>query len=264
MGDPREGLTTDGAIRTGADRSRIPRAYEPALGQIVSTIVATDSNASVYVYGSVATGMARTPTSDIDVLTVGLDPVDASEIGRVLSERFADLCRGVEVGAAGPADLDGEGDPAYGLRAFVHHYCVHLAGPDVDRLNDDVPGDARTARGFNGDIAAHARRWRTDLRGGTDPTTLGRRVARKTLLAVAGLVSVHDADWTTDRSRAARRWAEVHPKLADGLDELFAWATDDSTAEPAALADRLDATVDPIVRQFAERIGLWPTDVGPA
>ncbi|MCM0638919.1 hypothetical protein [Cellulomonas wangsupingiae] len=44
------------------------------------------------------------------------------------------------------------------------------------------------------------------------------RVARKTLLAVAGLVSVHDHTWTTDRSRAVRRWCEIEPALdTDGV-----------------------------------------------
>lgn len=43
---------------------------------------------------------------------------------------------------------------------------------------------------------------------------LGVRIARKTLLAVAGLVSIHDRTWTTGRSRAVQRWSELKPDLA--------------------------------------------------
>jgi hypothetical protein len=43
---------------------------------------------------------------------------------------------------------------------------------------------------------------------------LGRRVARKTLLAVAGLVSVHDTTWTTDREGATQRWSVIDPPLS--------------------------------------------------
>lgn len=86
-----------------------------------------------------------------------------------------------------------------------------------------------------------------------------RQVARKTLLTVTGLVSVHDATWTTDRERAARRWQDVHPELADGLDELVAWSSWHDTATKRRLAHALDTTVDRIVHQFATDVGLWPT-----
>jgi hypothetical protein len=38
----------------------------------------------------------------------------------------------------------------------------------------------------------HAARWRHALAAGDEPRRLGRQLARKTLLAVAGLVSIHD------------------------------------------------------------------------
>ena len=53
---------------------------------------------------------------------------------------------------------------------------------------------------------------------------LGVRVARKTLLAVAGLVSVHDRTWTTGRARAVQRWSELEPDLATHLSRLHSWA----------------------------------------
>ena len=88
-------------------------------------------------------------------------------------------------------------------------------------------------------------------------TDLGRRTARKTLLAVAGLVSVHDAIWTTDRATAARRWSEVHPDMAAGLAELLAWATDERQADRPRLVEQLATTVARVARQFDESIGLW-------
>jgi hypothetical protein len=53
---------------------------------------------------------------------------------------------------------------------------------------------------------------------------LGVRVARKTLLAVAGLVSVRDHTWTTGRSRAVQRWSDLGPGLAAQLGRLHSWA----------------------------------------
>jgi hypothetical protein len=206
----------------------------------------------------VATGQARRARSDVDLLTVGLEPGRAARLGRHLSGQFRDLCRGVEFAAAAPGDLAGESDEAYGFRVFLRHYCVHLAGPDPARGLPRYPADARAARGFNGDIGRHACGWRDALAAGDEPGRLGRALARKTLLAVAGLVSVHDATWTTDRMRAARRWAEIEPGLGPALADLLDWS--DGLAPPGGPAVRrmLDTAVSRITGAFAAAIGLWP------
>lgn len=259
MADPWEGLAADGTIVTGADRSRVPVEFEPLLAEAAA--LASECRASLYVYGSVANGTVRPGLSDVDLLSVGL--ADPPTAGRVLSARYAGLCRGVEISAATAADLVGDSDAAYGFRVFLRHYCVHLAGPDPSAAFPAFPADARAARGFNGDIAGHLRRWRQALESETAAEDLlGVRVARKTLLAVAGLVSVHDRTWTTDRARATRRWGEIEPDLVAPLGELLSWAM--AERRPASGEVRLtlagDAIVAAVVDRFASLIGLWPGD----
>jgi uncharacterized protein len=173
------------------------------------------------------------------------------------------LCRGVEISAATAADLVGDSDAAYGFRVFLRHYCIHLAGPDPSAAFPAFPADARAARGFNGDIAWHHRRWRQALESGTvAEDLLGVRAARKTLLTVAALVSVSDQTWTTDRARAARRWGEIEPDLAAPLGVLLSWAT--AERRPALgevqLALAGDGVVAAVVDRFASLIGLWRCD----
>jgi Nucleotidyltransferase domain len=256
VADPDEGVAADGTIRTGARRDRVPAAFEPVLADAVA--LACESGASLYVYGSVANGTARPGSSDVDLLSIGLP--DAATLERHLSARYADRCRGVEVAAATAADFLGDTDAAYGGRVFLRHYCVHLAGLDPSTAFPAFPADARAARGFNGDLGRHLRRWRRDLESGTVPADLlGVRAARKTLLAVAGLVSVHDHTWTTDRARAVRRWSELDPGLAAHLGRLLSWARAErhpSRQEVGrALAD--DGIVSAIVDRFGRLIGLW-------
>lgn len=253
MHDPLEGMTSTGAITTGASKDRIPALFEPVLDAAVALV---PDRVSLYVYGSVATGMAR-PESDVDLLSVGLLPTDAAEIGRELSERFSYLCRGVEVAAAQAGGFAGRTDEAYGGRVFLRHYCVHLAGPDLHSGLPDFPADRQAARGFNGDIGLHAQRWQEELDGGADPAQLGRRLARKTLLAVAGLVSVHDQTWTTDRWAAAARWAQIEPAVGDQLRLLHGWSSDDLSADGPSVAMALDGVVPHIVASFEASIGLW-------
>lgn len=254
MPDPLEGVAADGTIRTGAARHRVPPTFEPVVREAVEA-VNQHPRASLYLYGSVANGTAQPGSSDVDLLTIDL--ADPTGLGQVLSERFADLCRGVEVAGADTADFRGVGDASYGNRVFLRHYCVHLSGPDPADGLPAYAADARAARGFNGDVGRHLQGWRSRL--SSDQATLGVRVARKTLLAVAGLVSVHDRTWTTDRSRAARRWAEVEPGMTQGLALLDQWASGVAQPSPAQVTAVLgDGGVVPrLVDRFAELVGLW-------
>jgi uncharacterized protein len=252
-------VSTDGTITTGVDRCLVPERFEPAVSTAVAAIAeAASSEASVYLYGSVATGRARYAQSDVDLLTVGLTRERAAELGRELSRQFSGLCRGIEIAAIAPDDLVGETDEAYGNRVFLRHYCVHLAGPDYAHSLPRFPADARAARGFNGDIAQHAARWRETLAAADGPQRLGRRLARKTLLAVAGLFSIHDVTWTTDRELAADRWTEIEPELRAALQALLAWS--DGRALPGGheVQRMLDASIPRIIAAFADTIGLWP------
>ena len=255
--DPLEGVSVTGCITTGVSRGRVPVDFEPILAAALDVLGAVDERVAVYLYGAVATGQAVVPESDVDLLTLDLASAVAADVGAVLSQRFFSTCRAVDVAAASTAVLEAGGDESYGLRVFLKHYCVHLAGP---RRADPVGGyrpDRRAARGFNGDIALHAERWRAAIDGGEAPSDVGRRLARKTLLAVAGLVSMHDRIWTTDRTFAARRWAEIDPARAATLTQLASWTNSARAATRHDVLAALDDTVDPIVDEFARTIGLW-------
>jgi hypothetical protein len=259
VADPDEGVAADGTIRTGAHRARVPAAFEPILTDAIAFL--GDPGASLYVYGSVATGTVRPGSSDVDLLSIGLP--EAAVLGQRLSARYADRCRGVEIAAATAADFAGDTDAVYGYRVFLRHYCVHLAGPDPSTALPAFPADAQAARGFNGDIGQHLWEWRQDLESGAVAAdVLGVRAARKTLLAGAGLVSVHDHTWTTDRSRAVRRWGELEPGLAAQLGQLHSWA--ERERHPSredverALAD--EGIISAIVQRFSSLIGLWTDD----
>jgi hypothetical protein len=106
--------------------------------------------------------------------------------------------------------------------------------------------------------------WRERLESETlAAELLGIRVARKTLLAVAGLVSVYEHTWTTDRSRAVQRWIELEPGLAAPLGRLNSWATGERRPSPEEVGRALagDGIVAMIVERFSRLIGLWAGDI---
>jgi hypothetical protein len=256
--DPLEGVSSTGTIVTGVRRDHVAAEFEPVLVAASELVQARRAHGSLYLYGSVATGQAQVTLSDVDLFTIGVRPDLSAAIGQSLSQRFSGLCRAVDVGAGSTSDYLGDSDSAYGNRVFLHHYSVHISGPPPHLSLHDYPADARAARGFNGDIATHAERWRLALRTGEKHAQLARRMARKSLVAVAGLVSVHDKTWTTDRARAASRWAEVEPELAGDLSELVSWIDGQVVPTHAELARVLDGPIADLVTAFKCHIGLWP------
>jgi len=249
--DPREGVTAQGTIRTGAARDAVLPGYEPIIRAAMGAVPA---EVALYLYGSVATGTAVPPTSDVDLLSIGLPADEAERLSAELSARSREECREVSIGPATWQDLDGDGDAAYGLRVFLRHYCLHLAGPDPAADLPGYPADAAAARGFNGDIGRHATAWAAALQETDDIDRLSTRIARKTLLAVAGIVSVRDGTWSTDRRGCAARWDQQEPETS--VARLVAWL--DTPPRDRGAVDRvLSGPVAAIVRAFEAEIGLW-------
>jgi uncharacterized protein len=255
--DPLERVDADGKIITGARRSGIQQDFWPILERAIGYLTRVETGSSLYVYGSVATGISRVGSSDVDLVTIGLDAAEAKRLASDLTATYRVLCRGVEIGPAQPADYEGGNDEAYGNRVFLRHYCVHLTGPDPAGALPTYPADKAAARGFNGDIGLRATQWRTELSDSAS-TSLARRIARKTLFAVAGLVSVHDADWTTDRVASAHRWGVIKPELAEALAMLASWGfTSSIQASKPEIQMALDGVVAEVVAEFQLQIGLW-------
>ena len=255
--DPLEGISPGGFIVTGVSPDRIVETFRPVLDDATAAIGRIRPGVSLYLYGSVSTGMARPLVSDVDLLAIGLPEGAAGEMSLQLTRRFDHLCRAVTVGDGRTGHYEGDGDEAYGNRVFLRHYCAHLSGPDPRQSLPDFPADVAAARGFNGDIGRHAQHWRTELDAGAQPETLYRRVGRKSLFAVSGLVSVHDSTWTTDRRSAAVRWAEIDPSLEEGLGRLFAWGEGRGAPSATDLDRVLNGAVADIVTRFDSMIGLW-------
>ena len=203
---------------------RIPAAYEPVLADCVAalTAVAGAPLDGLYLYGSVATGRARPPRSDLDLLAVWTAPVPAAAaVAAELSARHAGLVREVGLAQALPADLAG---PADGC--FLRHYCVPLAGRD---RRADLPRyrpSRALADAFN-DLPATTARLAAAVGAADTPAELAAaatRTARRLLLAVATVESVSHAVWSTDRGTGAALLARHHPEWAEAAGRALAWS----------------------------------------
>ena len=109
MRDPAEGVDPAGFIVTGVGFDRFSRRSSRSSTPRWKPSATTGAASSLYLYGSVATGMAKSPTSDVDLLTFGMDAEPAEALAQRLSQEFADRCRSVDIAVAQPPDLVGSG-----------------------------------------------------------------------------------------------------------------------------------------------------------
>ncbi|MGH3428559.1 MAG: nucleotidyltransferase domain-containing protein, partial [Candidatus Dormibacteraceae bacterium] len=101
--DPAEGVSAGGMIVTGATADRVPAVYQPVVEDCTALLRGffSDRLHGLYLYGSVATGQARLPESDLDLMAVWVSKVEMTELLTVVNElsaRHAAVVR--EVGVA--------------------------------------------------------------------------------------------------------------------------------------------------------------------
>ena len=233
--DPAEGVS-GGYLVTGADPAHIPAVYQPVLADCVATVTTAfgDHLDGLYLYGSVATGQARPPDSDVDLLALWTSTVDTDEVAAVaaaLSTRHSAVVREVALAQAMLESLHGDAD-----QAFVKHYCVPLTGrdrrPDLPRFR---PSRA-LADGFNDDLPTVVHRLRSTVESARTPAerlVATRRAARRLLLAAATIESVSHATWSTDRGTGAALLARHHPQWTDVAARALEWSAGRGSADGA-------------------------------
>lgn len=218
--DPWEGVDAEGFLTTGASLDRVPAAYRPVLADCVAALTTAygDRLDGLYLYGSVATGQARPPDSDLDLLAVTTSTVEGADaVVAELSDRHRATISGVGLARATVEELSTDAD-----RCFLKHYCVPVAGRD---RRPDLPRHRPSralADGFNADLPAAVTRWESTV--DDDPAGTARRAARRLLLAVATLESVSHATWSTDRGTGAVLLAEHHPEWTDVVTRALTWS----------------------------------------
>lgn len=229
--DPAEGVDADGYLVTGAALVNIPPAYRPVVDDCVAALTAFPELDGLYLYGSVATGRARPPDSDLDLLALWTSTVDVSTTVAALSARHAAVVREVGLAEAGVDSLADEAD-----RCFLKHYCVPLAGRD---RRADLPRcrpSRALADGFNDDLPTVVARLRSVVDGAATPAERAvavRKAARRLLLAVATIESVSHGTWSTDRTQGAALLVQHHPQWTELASRALTWSAGGGTADGA-------------------------------
>jgi uncharacterized protein len=229
--DADEGLDADGVIVTGAAVGRIAAVYRPVVADCAGVLreVFGGQLHSLYIYGSVATGQARPPDSDLDLAPVWVSAVPAADVRPVaadLSARHVGVVREVSLACSTRAEVLADSREGLGMRCFLRHYCVCLTGVDLRPSLPPCAPSRAVADGLNDDVGALVRRWRSELHAARTPdqvAAVARAAARKLLLVTATLESVEHGGWTTDRATGAALLTEHHPQWTAVAGLALSW-----------------------------------------
>jgi uncharacterized protein len=242
--DPREGLDADGFLVTGADPANIGPPYDAVVADVRHAVTQAlgDELHSLYLYGSVATGQAAAPTSDLDVAAIVTSPTGRDlcrELSEKLGQRHRSVVREVGISAGLLAEVLADTDAGRAERCFLRHYCVHLSGADLREKLPRCRPDRALAREFIGDLAGTLERLRSALADpARSPEEVGVAAARRLLLAAAVLYSSVSGRWSTDRATGARMLADHHRAHASAADTAVRWS---ALVPGGPVAERIDA-----------------------
>ncbi|MEQ4207951.1 nucleotidyltransferase domain-containing protein [Actinopolymorpha sp. B9G3] len=240
--DPDEGLDEAGYITTGVDLAKVRAPFDAVLAEVSTRIRATlqQDLHGLYLYGSVATGQAVPPGSDVDLLAV-VTTEHAVEMCHHLTEDLTNLyrptVRDVAIGAGSLESFLAPTPAAEANRCFLKHYCVSIAGVD---LRTDLPRcrpDKALAREFVGDLEGMIAGFRQQLQDATSPSdvqAVAALVGRRLLMAAAVLYSITDRTWTTARTSGAGMLTRHHPEYAEHAGRALAWIGEPSRPGRAA------------------------------
>ena len=212
--DPAEGVDADGHIVPGVARGRVRTPYEAVVTQAVTALrreLGGDLH-SVWLYGSVATGRAQPPRSDVDLLAV-VHRVGAAatcaQVAARLSGAHAELVREVGVATVTLETLLADDEAGRVERCFLRHYALRLVGPAITQGWPSCRASVTLARGFAAELPEAVARCRAAVEEGRASAEEIARTCRRILMAAATLISVRAGGWSTDRTRGAELIGEV-------------------------------------------------------
>ena len=202
--------------------------YQPAVNEVKEKVLAlTDKIHSLYLYGSVATGKAKSPTSDLDILVILNEPVTEAlnagfvELGENLSQKYIELFREVGIGVTDINEvLHGE-DPL-GWRFFMQVLCVKMYGEELyDEVKEFRP-TTKLARELQSDLTRvlkSAIEKIEKLSGAKQKLTI-RAAMKKIIRAAFGLVMERENYWTVDLLEMKEIFCKHYIEHRAAMDEV--------------------------------------------
>lgn len=218
------GVDEEGFIATHVSALNVPMPYFEIIEDVKRTFgeLIGDQLHGLHLYGSVVTGRALTPTSDLDVLIVLRRQPAATLTSQIdntetaLSRKYEQLVREVAVGVT---FLEEVGNDLHGTGCFIKHLCVCVLGESLQESLPRFKPTQLVAKAFNGDFGALREKYLSlvDTTPPDEISKLSNRIYRKFIRTGFSLVTAREQSWTTDLNVSCEAFAKYYPDKADQM-----------------------------------------------
>jgi len=200
--------------------SKIPAKYKPIVKDVKSELLEfSDKIHSIYLYGSVATGQAKSPTSDLDLVVVlNAKPTsklknELKELEKSLSIKHQKAFR--EVGFAITYKNEVlRGKEAFGWRFFLTILSVKIFGNNLFHKEMKFSPTKKLARNLHLDISKNIEEAKRKIKSANDEEAkLQIKSIMKKIIRTAFSIVMEDENyWTTDLNDMTKIFTKYYPE----------------------------------------------------
>lgn len=183
---------------------------------------------SMYVYGSVAEGKAKSGISDLDITVVFVSDMNSITmkklaLARAEIERNNSIISKIDFDCASLKQvLNADNHLSWGY--WLKHHCICVFGEDLGRKFELFRPSRSIAIAVNGDFISVIENYIEQLRAETDikkQQQLQRAAARKAIRATNILRNEYDKDWPDTLQEHCEKIRHQYPALAEDIGYLL-------------------------------------------
>jgi len=212
-------------IRKDVGISKVASRYQAPLRDAKDELLQyADKIHSIYLYGSVGTGKARSPSSDLDLLVVlhtkpspGTKS-DISMLEAILSKKYQKLFREVGITITYKS-LCVKSKESYGWRFFLTVLCDRMYGPKLYTTEMKFFPSKKLARNLHGDIRTNIEAASKKIRN-ADPVPArlqSRSIMKKIIRTGFSIVMEQENLWTVDLKEMASLFSKHYPEKREDM-----------------------------------------------
>jgi uncharacterized protein len=210
--------------------SKIPARYKPVVNDANSALLKNfpDKIHSIYLYGSVATGKAKSPTSDLDLLIVlEAKPTQKTktalkELSDSLSQKYQREFR--EVGFAVTYKNEAlRGKETFALNFFITILCVKIFGDNLFPKGTKFAITKRLACSLNPDIDTSIEEAKKNIKSASNDEAVIKiqSMMKKIIRTAFNLVMVEENHWTTDLDEMTKIFTKHYPDKKEQIKDVL-------------------------------------------
>ena len=221
---------------------KTPASYKPIVKEVKSELLKfSDKIYSIYLYGSVATGKAKSPTSDLDLVVVlkakptSKLKTQLKELETSLSQKYQKIFR--EVGFAITYKNEVlRGKEAFGWRFFLTILSVKIFGDNLFQKEMKFSPTNKLARNLHSDVDKNIEEAKKKIKSSNDEEAkLQIKSIMKKIIRTAFSIVMQDENyWTTDLDEMTKIFTKHYPEKKQQINAVLKMAKSKSPDKKSA------------------------------